>query len=292
MSIRFGISAALTTPFTASLAVDVPRLLDHAARVLEKGCDGVTFFGTTGEGPSLSQAEKAATLNSALIGGLDPACITLGVGAPALDDAVAQALVGLRGGVRQFLVMPPYYFKGVSQDGLFEWYAGFLERIVALDARVIFYHIPQVTGVALTPELLMRLRAQFGPMAAGIKDSSGDWEGTRAFLDMKDMMVLVGDERHLGRAAALGAAGAISGMANLFPEVLARVLETGRANPGLDALVDALVAHPVTPAVKALVGVLHDGGAGADIWARVRPPLEPTPAAVTRALADLARAVR
>jgi 4-hydroxy-tetrahydrodipicolinate synthase len=281
----FGISAALTTPFRDDLSVDLKRMVAHARALLEEGCASVTLFGTTGEGPSLSRAERAAAQDALIGAGITPDRIVVGLNGVSVEAAVEQAESALVHGIRTFLVPPPYYFKGVSDSGLFSWFSSLLERIAGHGARVILYHIPQVTGIGLSLALVRRLKEAYPETVFGVKDSAGHWPTTEAFLSLSDLAVLVGDERHLAAAARLGGAGAISGMANLFPALLADLIRTGKDNAEMNALVDAIVRLPVTPAVKALVGVkLSEQG-----WERVRAPLEPTPAADVETLGRLLR---
>ncbi len=278
---RFGVSAALVTPFAADGAIDPARAGDHAARLLSEGCDSVTLFGTTGEGASLGLRERAALHDGLLAAGVAPERIVCALAATALETAVDQARAALERGARRLLATPPFYFRGPADDGLFAWYAALIAALGGAGPRLILYHIPQVTGVPLSLALIRRLRDAFGPAILGVKDSSGDWATSRALLDEPDLAVLIGDERLLARAAPLGGAGAISGMANLFPALLARIVAGGAEPAGLAALVDAVCAHPVVPAVKALVA--HHRGDPA--WARVRAPLLPAPAPVAAALA-------
>lgn len=284
---RFGISAAMTTPFNADFSIDTGLLATHATRLLAEGCSSLTLFGTTGEGPSVAAAEREGAYGHVLRGGIPASGIVMCVGSPALGTAVEHARIALSQGGRWLLVMPPFYFKGIDDDGLMAWYSAFIESLAAHEPRIILYHIPQVTGVAITLPLWRGLRDRFGTIIAGIKDSAGHWPTTQAFLDEPGAMVLVGDERHLAAAARLGCAGSISGMANQFPAQLAGLLDTGADNPALNALVDAVVSHPVTPAVKTIVGTLR-GEAG---WSRVRAPLQPTPLPIATELATMARAL-
>ncbi|TYR29571.1 dihydrodipicolinate synthase family protein [Mesorhizobium microcysteis] len=287
MNKTFGISAALTTPFRPDHSVDNSRLASHAASLLEEGCAGVTLFGTTGEGPSLGARERIDAQAALLDAGIAPDRITVAIGSSSSATAAEQADAALDAGIRSLLVTPPFYFKGVGDEGLFAWFAAFLERIGNRAPRAILYHIPQVTGVGLSIGLVRRLKAEFGEAVFAIKDSAGHWPTTTAFLEQKDIAILVGDERHLAAAARLGGAGAISGMANLFPLVLDDLVRTGDENEALNELVDALVSLPVTPAVKALVAAKrHDAE-----WMRVRAPLEQTPAADATRLKAMAAAL-
>lgn len=271
----FGLSAALTTPFTADLSVDLPRMTEHARDLLAEGCRSVTLFGTTGEGASLTWRERIAVLNGFATANFDPARLVIGISSTAAESAADQALAALDAGVATLLVPPPFYFKGVSDDGVLGWYAALLERVGARMPRIILYHIPQVTGVGLSLPLVRKLKDRYGDLILGVKDSGGDWPTTRSFLGETDLAILVGDERHLAAAVRLGGAGAISGMANVLPGRLAALVRTGEEDSWLSGVVESLVALPVTPAIKALVGLKRRESG----WERVRAPLQPTPAA-------------
>lgn len=280
----FGISAAVATPFNIDFTIDDGLLALHARRLLEEGCSSITLFGTTGEGPSIAMRERAAAHEVVLRSGIQGEQIVMGIGAPALETAVEQAETALRLGCKWFLVMPPFYFKDISDEGLFAWYEALVRKIAVREPRIILYHIPQVTSIAISPELIRRLRESFGEIIMGVKDSGGDWSTTTAFLAQSDIAVLIGDERHLAAAAQLGCSGAISGMANQFPGLLADILGSGRENPALNSLIDALVQHPVTPGIKAVIGAMRKE----ETWSRVRPPLQATPLPIAAKLAKMA----
>jgi 4-hydroxy-tetrahydrodipicolinate synthase len=149
--------------------------------------------------------------------------------------------------------------------------------------EVIIYHIPQITLVPISPALVHDLQRTYPHQVVAVKDSSGDWDNTVQLLENPDLAVLIGDERHLAKAAPLGCAGAISGMANLFPQRLKQILASGQRDAALFDLVDAVVTQPVTPAIKAIVGQMY----GDESWQRVRAPLEQTPQAALLALSKL-----
>lgn len=276
----FGVSAALVTPFGEDGAAEPDRAAAHAWKVIDAGADGITLFGTTGEGASIGAADREAILYAILDAGVALERITACVCATSVEEAEAQARLSLRRGVRRLLLTPPFYFKGVSDDALFAWFSTLIRRMDG-EPEIILYHIPQVTQVPLSLALIRRLKEAFGEVVFGVKDSSGDWENARALLPFDDLVVLIGDERLLARAAPLGGAGAISGMANLVPGILSRTIHEGVGDGRLDALVDEVVRHPVTPLVKALVGELT----GEPGWRHVRPPLRAADPGVVRALA-------
>lgn len=268
---RFGLSAALTTPFRGDGAVDFAKFAAHARHCLAAGCDGVTAFGTTGEGASIGLAEREEMLDALAGAGIDgQRQVVAGVAAAAIADAAAQARMALDAPCRGLLVAPPFYFKGVSEDGLYRWFAGLIEALGGAARDLILYNIPPVTGVELPVPLIGRLKADFPGIVIGVKDSSGDWSYTEALLAAHgELAILIGDERHLARGVRLGAQGAISGLANICPQALMPSVVSGVEDPRIIRLVEELLRFPVTPAVKALVAHHHrDRG-----WLTARPPL-------------------
>ena len=268
---RFGLSVALSTPFTEHWAIDLPRLVAHARQSLADGCTSVTAFGTTGEGASLGLNERQRALGALAGAGIDPRTkLIVGIAAASVEDAVAQGRAGLMVGCPNFLLAPPFYFKGAGDEGLFDWFGAVLTVLGPAASNVILYHIPQVTSVGLSIELIDRLKKAFPQQVTGVKDSSGDWAYTQSLLAAhKDIAILIGDERYLAEGVSLGGQGAISGLANVCPEILLAMIETKRGDTRVNRLVDEVLRHPVTPAVKALVA--HR--TGADEWRHVRAPL-------------------
>lgn len=267
---RFGLSAALTLPVDAAGGIDGARLGAHARRCLDNGCDSVTIFGTTGEGASLGLAERAGALAALAAAGIAGRDVVAGIAAASVEEATAQARAALDFGCRALLVAPPFYFKGVSDDGLHAWFAQLFAGLGAGAGKVILYNIPSVTQVPVSVALVGRLRAAFPQVVIGVKDSSGDWGYTQALLAAhRDLAILIGDERHLAAGVRLGGQGAISGLANVCAQALVPMVREGRDQAGVSRLVEEVLRYPVTPAVKALVA--HRTGDPA--WLRVRPPL-------------------
>lgn len=263
---RFGLSCAITTPMREGGGVDLPRLVKHARHVLAQGCDSVTLFGTTGEGAALGLPARTAMMGALIGDGIDPAKqIYAGIAASSLHEAVEQARVALDAGAKGLLVAPPFYFKGVSDEGLFAWFSQFLDKLGGSARNVILYHIPSVTAVDISVGLVQRLKTAFPGLIAGVKDSSGSYANTEALLKAHgELAILVGDERQLAKAVRAGAQGSICGVANLVPGLLRPMVYEGKDNPLVNALVDEICSYPVMAAVKALVGHIHgDAGYGA-----------------------------
>lgn len=269
---RFGLSCAITTPMREGGAVDLPRLVKHARHVLAEGCDSVTLFGTTGEGAALGLPARGAMMGALIGAGVDPARqIYAGIAASSLHEAVEQGRLALDAGAKGLLLAPPFYFKGVSDEGLYRWFSQYFEQLGASVRNVILYHIPSVTAVDISVDLVQRLKTAFPGLVAGVKDSSGSYANTEALLKAHgELAILVGDERQLAKAVRNGAQGSICGVANLVPHLLRPMVYEGKDSPVVNELVDEICSHPVLASVKALVGHLHgDAGYGA-----MRAPLE------------------
>lgn len=267
---QFGIFAAMTTPFDGDGAIELRKLVAHARACIAGGCAGISTFGTTGEGPSVGLAERRAVLGALRSGGINGHQIVPGIAVSAVDDAAALALEASEFGCRAVLVTPPIFYKNVAAGEVTEWFAALLETTSADGPALILYNIPQMTGVKVTRDVVAALSARYPGRILGLKDSSGDWANALEMLQsFPDLDILIGDERVLDRGVKLGAAGAISGVANFRADLLNDVMAGRPASPALAPLVEAIVAHPATAAVKALVGHVS-GDAG---WRRVRPPL-------------------
>ena len=245
-------------------------MVNHAEWCLGHGCDSVTLFGTTGEGASIGIAGRHQMLGAMAGHGIAPGQVVAGVAAASVHETVEQARLALDFGCKALLLAPPFYFKGVSDDGLFAWFARVFEALGPKARDMILYHIPSVTAVDISPALIARLRAAFPGVVTGIKDSSGNAANTQTLLDQHgDLAILVGDERQLAKAVRNGAQGSICGVANFAPSLLRPIAHEGKDDDRVNKIVDLLVALPVVPAVKALVA--HR--LGDPEWLHTRAPL-------------------
>ncbi|QFY63710.1 dihydrodipicolinate synthase family protein (plasmid) [Rhizobium grahamii] len=270
MTEKFGLSVALATPFDANGDIDVDAMIAQAKRSLAAGCASVTLFGTTGEGCSVGTQERERILAALIGSGIQPRNIVMGVLVDAAEDAAAQTGHALSQGVRNILLAPPSYFKNVSDDGLFNWFSAVFAILGDKARDIIVYNIPSVTMVPLTVSLIGRLRNAFPAVVTGVKDSSGDWPFTETLLKAHgDLIILIGDERHLAKGVRLGGQGAISGMANFLPHEVRAMAEEGTDDARIEDFVLELLKYPVTAAVKVMVAQLT----GDDVWLTVRPPL-------------------
>jgi|APCry1669190288_1035285.scaffolds.fasta_scaffold34667_1 4-hydroxy-tetrahydrodipicolinate synthase len=268
---RMGLSCALSTPFNKDGTIDLHAFSEHAAWTLTHGCDGVTVFGTTGEGASISTRERANTLSYMQGAGFDLGTqVTLGIAAATIEETVEQMHIGYQAGCRAILLAPPFYFPNASEDGLFYWYASVIESLGGEARDILLYHIPSMTRVGVYPSLVYRLKKAFPKVILGVKDSSGNGENTAQLLaENKDLQILVGDERQLAKAVRNGAAGSICGIANLCPAEMRTIAHKGRDNKLIHHAVDAVLVYDFMPAIKALLA--HRTGYQG--WMRMRPPL-------------------
>lgn len=288
---RFGLSVAIATPFDTKGDIDLPRLVAHAQWCITKGCDSVTLFGTTGEGATVGARERARAFEAMINAGLKPRTQLLSsVATSSVEDAVDQAAMALDLGFRGLLLTPPFYFRAVDDEGIYRWFAQVFERLGPKARDMFAYHIPSMTGISLSPALIGRLKKDFPGIVVGVKDSSSNWSNTEQLLKQhSDLMILVGDERDLGRAVRGGGSGSICGVANIFPDILGPVAREGKEDARVRPIVDAICRQPVLPAIKALVA----GTKSDREWARMRPPLADLDAAsAAKLLAEVSAAAK
>ncbi len=282
-----GVFAPVVTPFGPDLAPDAGRWLGHCRRLLAEGA-GLAPFGTNSEGNSLSTEEKIELLDRLADGGIDPRQLMPGSGACALTDTVRLTRHAVARGCGGVLLLPPFYYKNVDDDGLFASVAETIERVGSDALRIYLYHIPPVAQVGFSPGLVERLVRAYPAVIAGIKDSSGDWSHTQALLErgFDDFRVFCGSETFLLRTLRAGGAGCISATANVNAAAIVELYREWRS-PYADALQAALdevraacQRHPMIPALKAAVAAFTADPE----WRRVRPPLTPLADAHTSAL--------
>ncbi len=285
-----GVLSPVVTPFGADLAPDAQRLARHCRWLLSQNV-GLAVFGTNSEANSLSVEEKIELLDGLVAAGLDPARMMPGTGCCALPDSVRLTAHAMKLGCGGVLMLPPFYYKGVSDDGLFRSFAEVIERVGEARLRVYLYHIPPVAQVPITLGLVERLLKAYPTQIAGMKDSGGEWTNTKAFLDAfakSGFDVFAGSETFLLQNMRNGGAGCISATANVHPGPIARLFDTWRAADAdaqqarLDVIRGAFQKFPMIPALKSAIA--HHGGDPG--WAPVRPPLVALTGAQAAALAS------
>jgi 4-hydroxy-tetrahydrodipicolinate synthase len=286
-----GVFAPVLTPFDGKLAPDAGRLARHCKWLLSQGCRGLAVFGTTSEANSLSVEERESLLEALLGSGLPPGSLLPGTGCCALTDTVRLTRGAVRAGCAGVLVLPPFYYKPVADEGLFRSFAELIERVGDSRLRVYLYHIPPIAQVGFSLKLVERLVAAYPDTVAGMKDSSGDIANTRAVIDAfaKDgFEVFSGSERFLLENLRRGGAGCISATANVNSAAIDRLYREWRSPEAeglqarLNAVRTAFEKRPVIPALKAVVAHYAKDPA----WRAVRPPLLELGAGETAPLVD------
>ncbi len=295
LSLR-GVFAPTLTPVNADLTIDIPAYFEFCNRLLAGGCHGLVLFGTNSEATSFSAGERMAAVDAVIEAGIAPEKLVVGSGAASFTEAVELTRHAVQAGCRGVLTLPPFYYPNVSAEGLFRSFAAICDRVNDDRLRMYFYHIPQVSGVPLSPALVARLAEAFPGQAAGVKDSSGDLENLLRLHEVAQRFpgfaIFCGTEAHLLQNLRGGGGGCISGMANVLPHVIRDLYDNWQA-PDADerqnranGIRSAIVAsgHNMIASLKVIVA----DQTGRPAWSRVRPPLvELTGAERTQLLAAL-----
>lgn len=286
-----GVFAAVLTPFDEAGAPDSAALALHCRWLLSNGCDGLSVLGTTGEGNSLSVEERIALLERLVADGIPARVLLPGTGCCAVPDTVRLTDRAVRLGVAGVLMLPPFYYKDVSEDGLFAAFSEAVERVGDARLRIYLYHFPQLSGVPLTPPLIERLLARYPDSIAGLKDSSGDLANMANLAQrFPGFDVFSGSDELLLPLLRAGGVGAITAVANVAASTAAEVYAAWRvgdevgaaqAQAKLTALREAFLAYPLSAALKEIIA-RHTGRAR---WRLLRPPLVPLFASDAEALA-------
>ena len=274
-----GIWPALLTPVTAQGEIRHDLLAAHAKQLLGLGCAGLTLFGTTGEGPSFSVNERQDALEKLITAGVDPRALLVHTSAAAIPDAIALSAHATALGVHGCLLMPPFFFKAVSDTGITHALQAVFDGVAALGLtlRAVLYHIPQVAGVGLSAHAIASLVSQNPGGILGIKDSACDRQHSLALADAfaPGLQVWVGNELDIPSLAQVGTNGAVSGVANVMPATVMRLVasrdavDIEQALAKTAAYIDLLNATGMLPTFKATMAILT----GEDDWANVRAPL-------------------
>jgi len=272
-----GVIAPILTPFNDDLSVATSLYVAHAKWLLDQGCAGIAPFGTTGEALSVGIDERIAAIQDLIDGGIDPARMIPGTRLSNVADTARLSRACLDMGCAAVMTLPPFYYKSVTEDGLYRHF----ERLIATigsDARIYLYHIPPIAIVGIPPTLAARLHTDFPDQIVGIKDSSGDWDNTRTLLDIEGMIVYPGSELPLLDALELGGPGCISATANINGGNIAKVVDLYAQGDiaSAQALHETVKRfrllvqeHGPIPAQKRLLAI----ATGDARWANVRPPL-------------------
>jgi 4-hydroxy-tetrahydrodipicolinate synthase len=288
-----GVLVPVLTPFTVSGEPDAGRLIAFCRWLLDQGANGLAIFGTTSEANSMSPAERMTLLDRLIEAGVPAEKLMPGTGACAVSDAAALVRHALGHGCGGVLMLPPFYYKPVSDDGIFAFVSNVIDKAGSAALRIYLYHIPPVAVVGYSLDLVGRLIKAYPHTVVGLKDSSGDWSNTAALLERyPGFAVFPGSEVFLLDGLRKGAAGCITATGNINVPGIAKLYASWKT-PQADALqADAttlrktMQAYPMVPALKRVVAHFHHDPA----WTAVRPPLTPLDEAQSAALiADLAK---
>jgi 4-hydroxy-tetrahydrodipicolinate synthase len=272
-----GVLSPVVTPFNRDLSPDPRRFIAHCQWLLTQSC-GLAVFGTNSEANSLSVNERIALLDALLAADVDPSRMMPGTGCCALTDTVRLTEHAVKAGCAGVLMLPPFYYKDVSEEGLYRNFSEVIERVGDARLRIYLYHIPPVAVVGITPSLVERLLKKYPTAIAGMKDSSGDWNNTKTFLDAfakSGFDIFPGSESFLLAGLKNGGAGCISATANVNPAAIDKLFRDWR-KPDADMQQEALNVvrktvgqYVMIPALKAVVAHYSKDPE----WTTVRPPL-------------------
>lgn len=272
-----GVFSPVLTPFAADMKIHGPRYVEHCRNMLANGV-GLAIFGTNSEANSLSLGEKRHALDLLLSEGLDPAWMMPGTAACSVPESVELTQHAVSAGSAGVLMLPPFYYKGVSDEGLFRYFSQVIEKVGDTRLRVFLYHIPPVTQVGISHALIERLLKRYPNVIAGIKDSGGDWENTASLIrnfSPEGFQVFAGTETVLLDTLKAGGAGCITATANVNPKAIMHLYRNWQTRDApqqqarINATRAAFQAYPLIPAMKAAIAWQTE----TPEWSTVRPPL-------------------
>lgn len=275
-----GVFCASATPVLEDGSPDHASFAAHCKALIEEGCDGVALLGTTGEANSFSIAQRQDLLERLVAAGFDPQRLLPGTSQTNIPDSVALVKHALDLGVKACVVLPPFYYKGVSDEGLFRFYAELIEAVGSDALRVVLYHIPPIAQVGISIALTARLREAFPGIIVGVKDSSGKIESMEAFAEaFEDFSVLAGADPFMLPLLKAGGAGCITSSSNLIGRHLRVVFDAwfdatqsakvDAAQARINAWRDLSNAYVQLPTIKAMLAKRRNH----PDWTRLRPPL-------------------
>ncbi|MBV9828003.1 MAG: dihydrodipicolinate synthase family protein [Alphaproteobacteria bacterium] len=288
-----GVLVPVLTPFTRSGEPDAGRFISFCRFLLDQGADGLAIFGTTSEANSMSGAERMELLDKLIAAGIPASKLMPGAGACSVSEASTLIKHAIGHGVGGVLMLPPFYYKGMSDDGLYDFFDSVINRVGSAALKIYLYHIPPQTVLGISLDLIGRLVKAFPQTVVGLKDSSGDWKNTAAILEnFPGFAVFPGSEVFLLDGLRKGAVGCITASGNVNVPGIRKVYENWQT-PQADALQAEITkarmtiqAYPMVPALKRIVAHFHND----PDWAAVRPPMTAlTEAQSSALLADLAK---
>jgi 4-hydroxy-tetrahydrodipicolinate synthase len=290
-----GVLVPVLTPFTPAGEPDAGRFVAFCRWLLDEGADGLAIFGTTSEANSMAASERMALLDRLVASGIPAAKLMPGAGACSITEAAMLIKHAVAHGCGGVLMLPPFYYKGMSEQGVYDFIAAVIDRVASPMLRMYLYHIPPQTMIPFGVELVGRLIKAYPGTVVGLKDSSGDWNNTKALCDAyagSGFAIFPGSEVFLLDGLRAGGVGCITASGNVNVPGIRKVYENWRTPQADQLQADITLVrmtiqkYPMVPALKRIVAHFH----GDPDWAAVRPPMERLTDAQSQALlADLAK---
>jgi 4-hydroxy-tetrahydrodipicolinate synthase len=285
-----GVWCPALMPLDDRLDPDVGKFVDHCRWALDEGCHGLVMFGTTGEANSFSVDERIRVLDAAIAAGVPADRMMVGTGCAALTDSIRLTRHAVDHGALGILMLPPFYYKGASDEALAASFDRVIEGVGTDDFKLVLYHIPQISGVPITPALVDMIKARHPRTLAGIKDSTGDWDHSKMLIErFADLAVFPGAENLLAAGLDIGGAGCISAGCNVNARAIRQLYDEALAGKDVAArhaevetVRKILQRYALIPAMKQMIA----DAKGDQGWCRLRPPLMPLSAADAKALAS------
>ncbi|MGE0590566.1 MAG: dihydrodipicolinate synthase family protein [Cyclobacteriaceae bacterium] len=282
-SLPDGVFAASVTPLNKDFSINLNALSKHCHWLLENGNDGICFMGTTGEANSFSVGERMRALDHVLSSGIESRRLLVGTGCCSLSDTVTLTRHSTSSKVGGVLVLPPFYYKQVSDEGLMRYFESLINQINSSDLKIYLYHFPKMTGVPYTVEFVRQLVDRFPDTVAGMKDSGGDWSNMEAIMRaIPGFKLYSGTEKYFLNVLRAGGAGCISATTNLTGRLAAKVFEHWKTNHAAalqEKLTQARTAFEVASFIGGVKGVLAKHHKDDD-WLNICPPNSPLSADV------------
>ena len=272
-----GVFSPVITPFNRDFTVDHKKLTNQCEWLISQEV-GLAIFGTNSEANSLSVDEKIFLLDKVIDYGIDPGKLMPGTGCCSMTDTINLTKHAVKVGCAGVLMLPPFYYKAVDDDGLFKYFSNIIESVNDERLRIYLYHIPPIAMVGISLKLIEALLKKFPNTIAGIKDSSGDWNNTQQMLDEKwdDFGIFAGSESFLLKTMQQGGAGCISATANVNPRNIYNVYKNWQKSNAsymqeeIDRVRSIVQKYPLIPALKSIVSHFHEDSG----WNILRPPLK------------------
>ena len=263
--------SAVLTPFNKDLTIDKKLFISHCEFLLKNKIN-LAPLGTTGEANSISISEKIDLINTISKSDIPKEKIIIGTGNTSFVDAALLTKTALENKIYSVLLLPPFYYKNVSDEGVYQYYKEIINEVNSKNLKVFLYNIPQVSGVTISVDLIIRLKKEFSDIIAGIKDSSGNFENTIKYKEVKNFIVYPGSEKFLYDGLHIGCSGCISATTNVNIEAVKLIdsfntTEGTQTNQRIKTVRDVFEKYPVIAALKA-TKIKEDNN-----WSNIRPPL-------------------